>query len=227
MNKTIENKLLHFCTDGSIYEDFARSRTQKVSRLRRVVRLCFYAHCAAAILAIILAAILRAGLGIIPVIISELFICALAFFSVGEMRISKLLLIALDGFFAVVMFSAGWLEDKGAFTAVGVVSVLSTLAAFASYAAWTFRVFLEGYSPFMLKREHYMLIPSLGDTPDSENREEKPAEPEPVLPPPKSEVRILAETLKEILNPKPIPEPEPESQTQQTQQMPQTEEKIQ
>ena len=83
MKKNIENKLLHFYTSGNIYEDFAAARTLKTARLRRIIRICFYAHCVVAALCIILAAALGAGLGTIPVAVCEIILAGLAFLAVG------------------------------------------------------------------------------------------------------------------------------------------------
>ncbi|MDE6727610.1 MAG: hypothetical protein K2J80_06685 [Oscillospiraceae bacterium] len=216
MNKTIEKKLLHFFTGGDIFADFSEARARKVAVLRRVVRICFYVHCAAAVLCIVLAAMLGAGLGTIVVAGCELIITGLAFLSVGDMLLMKVLLCGGDIALAAAMFVTGALSaNTMPFTVVGGISAGAVLCAVAALIAALLREYLENYSPLALRREHYTLLRNLSydpidDTPDL------PEEPIIVLPPPKTEIQELADKLKEILcSPKTgeapaVPEAEPE-----------------
>lgn len=199
MNKTIENKLLHFFTGGSISEDFAEARAKKTAKLRRVIRVCFYVHCAAAVLAIALGAALHAGAGIIAVVLCELVLVGLAFLSVSEMTLLKTLLYCTDIVFAAVMFVVGaFSETKAPFFTVGAISVVTALVALAAFFAANFKTFLEEFSPLDLRREHYTLLPNFSEElPD--DIPDMPDEPETVLPPKKTEMQELAEQLKEIL----------------------------
>lgn len=231
MNKSIENKLLHFFTGGSIYEDFAETRAKKTAKLRRVIRACFYVHCAAAAISIAIAAAMRAGAGVIAVAVCEMLLVGLAFLSVGEMTLLKTLLYCGDIVFAAAMFVTGALSEiKTPFFAVGAISVVTALCALAAFFAAGFKMFLEDFSPLDLRREHYTLLPNLSAE-QSEDIPDMPDEPEIVLPPAKTEMQELAEQLKEILcKPKtentqtkktetaenPIPK-QPEPQTEVTQ----------
>ena len=205
MNKTMKNKLLHFYTDGgNIYDDFAESRANKTAKLRRIIRLCFYAHFAAAVLCIALAAVLHAGLlGIIAVAVCETVLAALAFLAVGDMTLMKTLLYCGDILFAAAMFVTGSLNEvKTPFYAAGAVSVAAALIALGAFFAALCKMFLEGFSPLAIRREHYTLLPNLSsDVPDDipdmpETAEEQMI----VLPPPRSEFQVLADKVKEIFH---------------------------
>lgn len=199
MNKFIEKKLLHFFTTGNIYEDFAAARQKKNALLRRVIRMCFYVHCAAAIVCIILAAVLGAGAGIIAVALCEVLLAGLAFLAVGDMMLMKILLCGADAAFTVAMFVTGALvEHKNAFITVGVITIFITLFAAAAFLAAVAKAYLESFSPLSIRREHYTLLPNLGGDLPADTSEEE-AEPKIVLPPPRTEVQILSDRLREIL----------------------------
>ena len=200
MNKTIKNKLLHFYTTGSIYEDFAESRTKKTAKLRRVIRVCFYAHCAAAIICIALAAVLHAGTGVIAVTVCEIVLATLAFLAVGDMTLIKTLLCCGDFAFASAMFVTGALNDvKTPFFAAGAVTVIAALIALGALFAAQCKIFLESFSPLSLRREHYTLLPNFSyDVPDKvPETSVKADEPAKDLPP-RSEFQELADKLKEV-----------------------------
>ena len=229
MNKSIEKKLLHFFTGGDIQADFAAARKKKTSKLRRLIRACFYVHLAAAVICIALAVVLKAGTaGIAAVSLCEVVLLGLAFMAVGDMTLIKTLLCCGDTAFAAAMFVTGALIPEGGktpFFAVGAVMIIVTLCAFGAYYAAMCREFLDDFSPLAIRREHYTLLPQLveeynrkvkaerseeeadeafdefsedssSDTPeDYKMPEEKPAPPAP----PKTEIQILAERLREIL----------------------------
>lgn len=221
MNKTIEKKLLHFFTGGDIYEDFAAARKRKTSKLRRLIRACFYVHFAAAVTCITLAAVLKAGTaGIVAVSLCEVVLLGLAFLAVGDMTLIKTLLCCGDTAFAAAMFVTGALvTDKTPYFAVGTTMVIVTLCAFGAYYAAMCREFLDSFSPLAICREHYTLLPQLADEAKTKNyrngTEEESSEelsedsssddpgeyelkPEPPKPP-KTEIQVLADRLKEIL----------------------------
>lgn len=198
MNDFFERKLLHFVTTGSIYEDFAAARTRKTERLRRVIRVCFYAHCLAAVLCIVLAAALHAGAGIIAVVLCELFLAGLAFLAVGDMKLLKLLLCGGDLLFTIIMFVTGSVSgNKPPFCAVGAVSVAATLLAAVTLAAAFCKAYLENFSPLALRREHYTRLPNLNSDTAKDDNDNK--EPLIVLPPKRTEMQELSDKLKEIL----------------------------
>lgn len=219
MNKTIEKKLLHFFTGGDIFADFSEARARKTAVLRRVVRICFYAHCAAVLLCIALAAILGAGLGTIAVAVCGLVIAGLAFLSVGDMLLMKVLLCVGDIAFAAAMFVTGALSGNTApFAVVGGISCAAFLCAVIALAAALLREYLDNFSPLALRREHYTLLRNLSSEPvdDIPDIPDMPEEPIVILPPPKTEIQELAEKLRDILcSPKnveaaAVPEAEPE-----------------
>ncbi len=223
MNKSIEKKLLHFFTGGDIQADFAAARKRKTSTLRRLIRACFYVHFAAAVICIALAAVLKAGTaGIAAVSLCEVVLLGLAFLAVGDMTLIKTLLCCGDTAFAAAMFVTGALLSKNEngtpYFAIGAVMAIVTLCAFGAYYAAMCREFLDGFSLLAIKKEHYTLLPQLAeeynnrvkaedafdefsedsssDTPeDYKMPEEKPVPPAP----PKTEIQILAERLREIL----------------------------
>lgn len=215
MNKTIEKKLLHFFTGGDIFADFSEARSRKTAALRRVVRICFYVHCAAALLCIVLAAILGAGLGTIAVAGCELIIAGLAFLSVGDMLLIKVLLCGGDIAFAAAMFVTGALSaNTMPFAVVGGISCAAFLCAAAALVAALLREYLDNFSPLALKREHYTLLRNLSYEP-VDDIPDMPEEPIVVLPPPKTEIQELADKLRDILcSPKnleaAVPKAEPE-----------------
>lgn len=210
MNKTMKNKLLHFYTDGdSIYDDFAEARANKTAKLRRVIRVCFYVHLAAAAICIALAAVLHTGTaGIIAVAVCEVFLATLAFLAVGDMTLIKTMLYCGDILFAAAMFVTGALSDSNlSYHIIGAVSVVTALVALAAFFAALCKSFLEGFSPLAIRREHYTLLPNFSSEPydDIPDMPETFEEPAITLPPPRSEFQELADKLKEVFHsPKPV-----------------------
>lgn len=197
MNKFFERKLLHFFTTGSIYEDFSAARTKKVEIIRRIIRVCFYAHCLAAVLSIVLAAALHAGAGIIAVVLCELFLAGLAFLAVSDMLLIKLILCGGDLLFTIIMFVTGAnCDNRAPFFAVGAVSVTATLLAAVTLAAAVCKTYLENFSPLALRREHYTRLPNLSSETASDEAEKEPPI---VLPPKRTEMQELSDRLREIL----------------------------
>lgn len=200
MNKSLERKLLHFYTTGSIYEDFAAARTAKTVRLRRVIRACFYAHCAAAVLAIALAVILHAGLGIIAVAVCEVLLAGTAFLAVGDMTLMKTLLYCGDIVFAAAMFVTGvFVGNKTPFFAVGGLSVVMAALALAAFFAANCRMFLESFPPLSLRREHYTLLMNFSGSALDDDIPDMPDDLPVIVPPKRSEFMDLADKLREIL----------------------------
>lgn len=167
--------------------------------------------------------------GIVAVSLCEVVLLGLAFLAVGDMTLIKTLLCCGDTAFAAAMFVTGALLSKSEngtpYFAIGAVMAIVTFCAFGAYYAAMCREFLDSFSPLAIKKEHYTLLPQLAeeynkrvkaekseeeadeafdefsedsssDTPDDYKMlEEKPAPPEP----PKTEIQILAERLREIL----------------------------
>ncbi len=201
MNKSLERKLLHFYTDGSIYEDFAEARTEKTVKLRRVIRVCFYAHCAAALIAVALAVVFRAGaVGIAAVAVCETLLAGMAFMAVGDMTLMKTLLYCGDIVFAAAMFVTGAFGgNKTPFFAIGALSAVMALPALAAFFAAYCKAFLENFSPLSLRREHYTLLPNFGSELPYDDIPDMPEDMPAIVPPKRSEFMDLADKLREIL----------------------------
>lgn len=208
MKYKIKKKLIHFYTSGSIAEDFVASRRKKVSLLRRVIRACFYLHCAAALLCVGLSVLLGSAPAVVAITICTVGAAWLSLFAVGDASMMKLLLIAADLTFAAAGFVSGALtEYKAAFFSCGAVMTAAGAAALLSYFAARCKDYLEGYSPRLIRRDDYTLLPGSG----LESDDMLPVEEElPPLPPLTSEMRELAIQLKEILCAAPEKEPEDE-----------------
>lgn len=202
MKKSIERKLLHFYTCGSIYEDFSAARLKRTAKLRRIIRVCFYLHLAGAITAIAAAVFLNAGLGIIGIAAGEVVLVGLAFMSVGDLTIVKTLLYCGDIVFAAVMIAAGvFLPNKSPFFVTGGISILMAVMALGAFFAAAYKSFLEGFSPLQLKRENYTLIPNFGNV-EYDDLFEPSEETVIIVPPERSEFQELSYKLREILCPK-------------------------
>lgn len=117
--------------------------------------------------------------------------------------------------------------SKTPFFAIGAVMIIVTLCAFGAYYAAMCREFLEKFSPLAIRKEHYTLLPQLAkevetknigeaddddfeepsekfsdnssaDTPEEYKMPEEEKKPAPPAPP-KTEIQILADRLREIL----------------------------
>lgn len=118
--------------------------------------------------------------------------------------------------------------SKTPFFAIGAVMIIVTLCAFGAYYAAMCREFLEKFSPLAIRKEHYTLLPQLAkdfkaeehreeddnedleelsekfsdnssaDTPEEYKMPEEIKKPAPPAPP-KTEIQILADRLREIL----------------------------
>ena len=209
MKYKIKKKLIHFYTSGNIAEDFVASRRKKVSVLRKIIRACFYLHCAAALLCIGLSILLASGFEVVAITIFTVAAAWVALFAVGDVRMIKLLLIVTDLVLASAGFTVGTLTEKMVFSICGAVMVIAMLASAISYFAARCKDYLESVSPRLIRRDDYTLLPNFA--PESEDilpsldNEELPP-----LPPLTSEMRELARQLSDILNTPPEKEPEEE-----------------
>ncbi|GEM_PF-494191 len=209
MKYKIKKKLIHFYTSGNIVEDFIVSRRKKVSALRKIIRACFYLHCAAALLCIGLSILFGSGFEVVAITASVVAAAWVALFAVGDAGHVKLLLIIADLVLAAAGFTVGALTGRGVFFGCGAVMALVMFAATFSYFAARCKVYLEGYSPRLIRRDDYTLLPNFSPESDdilpSADDEEIPP-----LPPLTSEMRELARQLNNILNAPPEKEPEEE-----------------
>lgn len=185
--------LLHFYTNGAdVMGDFSAARKRKVKSLRRIIHVCFYAHCALALGCIVIAAAAMNAAGI-AVAVGALLSCALAFFALGGGEREKMVLYILDLVYAVICAISGGIAGSAPLFACSALMLLAAATSICGYAAAHYRGFLENYDPETLTEENYTIIGRqfLAAPPP-----EPPALP---LPPPKSEMRALAEQLAEIL----------------------------
>lgn len=208
MKYRIKKKLIHFYTSGNVAEDFVASRRKKVSVMRKIIRACFYLHCAAALLCIGLSILLGSGLDVVLITLFTVGAAWLALFAVGDTRTMKAVLIAADLAIAAAGFTAGaFVEHKAAFISSGAIILLAGIAAAISYFTSICKDYLEGYSPRLLRRDDYTLLHSFAPEKSEQiilSRDEEL----PPLPPLTSEMRELAKQLKDILCT--VPEKEPE-----------------
>lgn len=190
----IKKKLMHFYTHGNIAEDFVASRRIKVNKIRNIIRLLFYAHCALAIIGISLSILLKGGLAIIAVVLGAAVSCGLALLAVGDMKPLKEISCAADLLLMSVWFvSSAFTERKSAFVVCGVVMALCFLGDFVVLCAAWCREYLESLNPLLVRREDYTLLRSLTeDLPDEETVKIS-------LPPLTSEMRELARQMREVL----------------------------
>lgn len=209
MKYKIKKKLIHFYTSGNIAEDFVASRRKKVSALRKVIRACFYLHCAAALLCIGLSVLLGSAPVVVAITLCTVIAAWLALFAVGGSALMKLLLAAADIVFAAAGFTAGGLTSyKAAFFGCAAVMVIAGLSALIAYFAARCKDYLEGYSPRLIRRDDYTLLSNFA--PESEDITLSADDELPPLPPLTSEMKELAIQLKEILTALHEKEPEEE-----------------
>lgn len=190
----IKKKLIHFYTHGNIAEDFVASRREKVNKIRRIIRLSFYIHCALVIIGVVLSILLNGGLAVIAVVLGAVVSSGLALLAVGDMKPLKEISCVVDLLLTIVWFvSSAFTERKSAFVVCGTVMVLCFLGDFAVLCAGWCRGYLESLNPLLVRREDYTLLRSLtDDSPDEEPMKIS-------LPPLTSEMRELAKQMREVL----------------------------
>ena len=199
MKYKIKKKLIHFYTTGNIAEDFVMSRRRKVAKFRKVIRTCFYLHCAAALLCIGLAILFGTGLEVVLITLGVVIAAWIALFSVGDVPRIKLLLIAYDLVLAAAGIAIGnHVDHKAAFYSCSAVMIIAGIAAAFSYVAGRFKDYLESVSPRLIRRDDYTMLPNFAPETDDVILP-SPDEELPPLPPLTSEMRELAIQFKEIL----------------------------
>lgn len=196
MFNKIKKNLIHFCTNGNITEDFVASRRKKVRKLRRVIRACFYVHCVAALLCFVISFAFGTDKATIIITPIALVLAWISFFAAGKNMPVKVVLFTLDFLFGIAMITWGALHSPAAvFTWCGVIMLVAGAFGIAAYIAALCKRFLNEFQPRNLRRADYTLL--------SNPNPEKPIDEEsqtPVsLPPLTSDMRVLAEKLKEII----------------------------
>ncbi|MCH5206375.1 MAG: hypothetical protein J1F09_05420 [Oscillospiraceae bacterium] len=173
-----------------------------MNKFRKLIRACFYLHCAAALLCIGLSILLGAGSMVIYIAVCALLAAWFALFAVGDLLIMKIISPILDFVLATAAFVAsGFVEPKSPLILSGIIMILSGIAASGAVLVSLCKQFLEEYPPRLVRREDYTLLPSFGDdAPESPEQEDE-------LPPLTSEMRELAKQLREILCKEPEKDP--------------------
>ena len=190
----IKKKLIHFYTHGNIAEDFVTSRRVKVNKIRQVIRLAFYFHCALAIMGIVLSLLFGRWLTMVAMVMCAAVSCGLSLLVVGYMKPLKWVSLGTDLALAMVWFIAGgFAEQKSGFVACGVMmSLCLPIDLSVLCAAWC-RGYIEGLNPLLVRREDYTLLRNFNDDLPIEETVEIP------LPPLTSEMRELAKQMREVL----------------------------
>lgn len=214
MIENIKKRIIHFNTHGNIIEDFVEARRHKAVKLRRIIRVCFYIQCAAAVGCVATAFALGAGAAAAAVIVGSAAVCAVAFMAMGGGSAEKTILYMLDLVYAVICFIAGGLGEMAAFVMCGIIMIIAALAALIGFFASWCRQYLMDFSPSQITRSDYTrLTLSFAEQPTAVE--------EPILllppplppPPPKTEMEQLAERLAGIFKTAPATAAKPDGLT--------------
>ncbi len=200
MISKIKKNLIHFCTSGNVTEDFVASRRRKVQKLRKVIRACFYAHCAAALLCFVISFVFGTGKTAIAITAAALVLAWMSFFAAGKNMPVKIVLFTLDFLFSAALITWGALHTPGAvFFLCGGIVIVAGLFGVASYIAALCKRFLDEFQPRNIRRGDYTLYSDLHFELIPDQPGDKKTEDVPSLPPLTSEMRLLANKLKDII----------------------------
>ncbi len=200
MINKIKKNLIHFCTSGNVTEDFVASRRIKVRKLRKVIRACFYAHCAAALLCFLISFAFGSGKTTIFITAAALIPAWLSFFAAGKNMPVKIVLFTLDFLFSAALITWGALHKPGAvFFVCGGILVIEGAFGVASYIAALCKRFLDEFQPRNIRRTDYTLYSDMHFELIPDQPGDKKTEDIPSLPPLTSEMRLLANKLKDII----------------------------
>ena len=187
MPEFIRRRLVHFTTgeptEGGRIRDFVAVRQRRASRLHNTMRVCFLIEAACAAACIIAGIFCPAGILIMTIVGSALFIAA-ALLAFGGRNIHRAVTYILGLIYAVVCFVAGAFAC-GAFQLVGTAAALVTLIA-----GWL-RGYLLEYSPRRITKDDYFYTGALLHT---------QTPPPPPAPPQKSELEEIADKFRTVLN---------------------------
>lgn len=190
MLEGIKRRLLHFDTDGvSIVSDFVSARQARAGILRRVVHICFYIQCAAALMCVIIGFAAGGAVTGILLTVGALASAAAALMAVPGDNVIATVSYILDLVYAVICFVLG-----GIFTPCGIAMLIAALAALCGFAAGYFRGFLLTYPASRISRENYTLTGEPPAIPLPERQPEKAPEPQ------RSELMLIAEQVARIMN---------------------------
>lgn len=199
MFNKIKKNLIHFSSDGiNVTEDFVAARRRKNNKFRKVIRTCFYVHCIAALLCAGIS--LAAGSDNSAVVITAAaLVCAwLSFFAAGSSMPPKVILFVLDFTAGAAFIVWGAVHGKNAvYIACGILLAVVGVFACVSFFAALCRQFLEEIQPRDIRRADYTRFEDtdVSDIADSDSQSDDV----PALPPLTSDMRLLADKLRDIL----------------------------
>lgn len=199
MFNKIKKNLIHFSTSGNVTEDFVASRREKTRKIRQVIKACFYVHCGAALLCIAAAFLLTTGKTAVFVTLATLVTAWISFFASGNNMPLKIVLCIADFVFGTLFVTMGTVYTEKVLILCGIFAFIAGLFAVASYIAALCRKYLNEVQPKKIRRTDYTRYeePVLSTT--TENITEETIEDIPSLPPLTSDMRLLADKLRDIL----------------------------
>ena len=172
MYKTNKTRLRYSAKDNPIEDSYAFRRA-KTTKLRKIIRACFYLHCIAAVICIALSIVLSAGFDIVKVCVCTITSVVFAFFAVGDMEHVNVISCVIDFTLAAGAFvSAALGQHKLLFVICGIIMTLLGSSMIVSGIAAKRKRALESTSPLTFRREQrtkqdsYSAYPDYDDIPD-------------------------------------------------------------
>lgn len=206
MFENSKKKLIHFNTSGNIAEDFLAHKRKKSAKFRAVIRLCFLFHCIAAVLCV--GAGYFFGANLVSIAVCAGIDIVIAFFAAGGEMTTKGALCGLDfvlaaGGVTAGLFSAG--NERLAYFICAGTAVFIAAWAIAEMIAVHLRDYLQSFPVENLQQTDYSLMSGAETKTISQSENSQVIEnikPAAVseMPPKQSEMRELAQKLKEVLN---------------------------
>ncbi len=199
MFNKIKKNLIHFSTSGNVTEDFVASRREKTRKFRQVIKTCFYVHCGVALVCIATAFFLTTGKTAVFVTLATLITAWISFFASGNNMPLKIVLCAADFVLGTLFVTIGGVYTDKVLILCGIFVFIAGLFAVASYIAALCRKYLNEIHPKKIRRTDYTRYeePVLSTT--TENITEEKNEDIPSLPPLTSDMRLLADKLRDVL----------------------------
>lgn len=198
LNK-IKKNLIHFSTSGNVTEDFVASRREKTRKIRKIIKTSFYVHCAVALVCIAIAVIFTTTKTAVWVTISTLVTAWLSFFASGNNMPLKIVLSVADFILGTLFITLGAVYAKISLILCGILVIIAGLFAVASYIAAMCRKYLNEVQPRDIRRTDYTRYDDLFFNSEISTNIEQIDEDPPTLPPLTSDMRLLADKLRDIL----------------------------
>ncbi len=202
----LKKRLLHFTTNGNIAEDFIKSRHGKVRELRRKIRVCFYIHCAAVVLCVGAAVLFGSLPEIIQTAVCTVVSTVFALFAVSDRKHTGLIACVVDAAItAGAVLLAVFTKNKVVYVVSGSLMFAALISLIVLAAFSSCKRFLLEYSPLSIRRDDYTLLNEVGYKLQTDpnhiapQREIAETVDFPPLPPLTSEMRELADKVRDIL----------------------------